>query len=701
MPASHTIRGVVFDVETFSRCELDVSGSDVYSRNLSTDVLCAAWILVEADGVPTPGRLPGSWIPGNPPPAWAFDDCDVWAWNVDFDRRIYDRVLVPRYGWPVRPVNRWRCLMARAAYGNLPLKLAMAGKVLAAEELKDNEGHRLMMRLAKPAKPTIKSDNERRFHTPGALEALAAYCRQDAVAEAALLRFLPELPPMEEEAFALDRVINDRGVAVDLNLVRRLRSLAADLADLQRESLCEVTGGRVEKETKLPAFADWLRDQGVAVSVGKGAMDKEAVGVYLAGVHARLADDPTDEAARLAAKALRLRQALGRSSFAKFDALLAGTGPDGRLRGAVQYGGAHQTLRWAGRLVQTQNMPKGILGSNPEKGPTYEAARALVLDGDAPCLPLLLSLYGEGVEELTPEERAAGQTPGLPAVLASLLRTCFVAPPGKVLGVADYAAVEARGVFWLADDVAGLGAFASGADIYSLAASAIMGRPITKADKERNKLGKPTVLGSGYGMGPAKFADTFDMDEATSSKAIQAYRTTFVGVPALWKAVERAAVAACRNPGQAVACSRGRVMFKHNGRHLFCRLPSGRVLTYRDARLVPGRFEGTTVVEFAYEDLTTKQWVRGTTWGGSFVENIVQALCRDLLLHAMHELEREGMPVVLHVHDEVVCELDPPPDRVAAKALVKRLESVLCRLPAWAAGFPAAAEGFLSDYWHK
>lgn len=692
---------IVFDVETFSPCELSDAGADAYSRDPATDVLCGAWVEVDpATNAPTP-RLPGSWIPGQPPPAWAFEPRDVWAWNVDFDRRLYDRVLVARYGWPAIPAPRWRCLMARAAYGNLPLKLAMAGKVLAAEERKDDKGHRLMMRLAKPARPTVKNDNARRLHTPGALDELAAYCRQDAIAEAALLRFLPELPAMEVDAFALDRVINDRGVAVDLDLVRRLRALAMELADLQRDLLRTETGGRVEKETKLAALADWLRDRGVSVSVGKGAMDKDAVGVYLAGCNARLATNPGDEDARAARTVLRLRQALGRSSFAKFDTLLAATGPDGRLRGAVQYGGAHQTLRWAGRLVQTQNMPKGILGSNPAKGPTYAAARAAVLDGAAPSLPMLVAMYGEGVEELSPAEREAGQTPGLPAVLASLLRCCFVAPRGKVLGVADYNAIEARGVFWLADDAAGLGAFASGACVYCLAASAIVGRPITKADKERNRLGKPTVLGCGYGMGAAKFADTFDMDEATGSKAVGAYRSTFPGVPALWKAVERAAVAACKEHGRAFAASGGRVLFKHNGRHLLARLPSGRVLTYRDARLVPGRFEGTTVVEFAFEDLTTKQWIRGTTWGGSFVENLVQAMCRDLLLYGMHELEREGMPIVLHVHDEAVVELDIPADEAAARALVHRLGSVMCRLPAWANGFPMTAEGFLSTFWRK
>lgn len=699
---SEPARALVFDLETFSTCELADAGADAYSRHPSTDVLCGAWVEVdEATGAPISGRLPGSWVPGAHPPAWAFVERDVWAWNVDFDRRIYDRVLVVRYGWPAILPTRWRCLMARAAYGNLPLKLAMAGKVLAAEERKDEKGHRLMMRLSKPARPTVKSDNERRLHTPAALDALADYCRQDAVAEAALLRFLPVLPPDEEATFALDRTINDRGVAVDLDLVCRLRSLALDLAELQRESLRDVTGGAVEKETKLAAFADWLRDKGVGVSTGKGAMDKEAVGVYLAACNARIAADGGDEDAKDARTALRLRQALGRSSFAKFDALLAATGPDGRLRGAVQYGGAHQTLRWAGRLVQTQNMPKGILGSDPRKGPTYAAARAAVLAGADPSLPMLVAMYGEGVEELTQEERDAGQTPGLPAVLASLLRCCFVAPRGKVLGVADYNAIEARGVFWLGDDAAGLGAFASGACVYCLAAGAIVGRTITKADKERNKLGKPTVLGCGYGMGPAKFADTFNMDEAIGSKAVQAYRTTFPGVPALWKAVERAAVAACREHGRAFACARGRVLFKHNGRHLLARLPSGRVLTYRDATLVPGRFEGTTVVEFAFEDLTTKQWIRGTTWGGSFVENLVQALCRDLLAFAMHELEREGMPVVLHVHDEVVVELDTPADEPAARALLRRLESVMCRLPAWATGFPVTAEGFLSTFWRK
>jgi len=689
---------IVFDLETFSSVDLGDTGVDAYARHASTDALCCSWQWISAAGACV--GEPGSWRPGHPPALWAaLPDVDAWAWNVNFDRAIYDRVLVPRYGWPARDPARFRCLLARAAYANLPLGLAAAGAVLAAEHQKDAVGHRLMMRLARPARPTTHSADPRRLHSPEALDALAAYCRQDVIAEAALVRLLPALPADEERVFALDRRINDRGVGVDLDLVRACKASAETLTELLREELLAATGGAVERETRLAALSTWLRARGVAVATGKGAMDKAAVAEHLRQLNLRLTLTPGDPDLRVAARVLRIRQALGRTSIAKFDALLAAA-PEGRLRGGVQYGGAHQTLRWAGRLVQPQNMPKGILGSSPVDGPTYAAARAAVLasPGDA---AYLCALYGDGTD-IPADPTAARQTPGLPAVLSSLLRCCFAAAPGRVLVVADYAAVEARGVLWLANDATGLAAFAAKQDLYKIAAGKILGiAPDAVSKADRNRLGKPTVLGAGYGLGPAKFAATFGTSEEIGVRAVAAYRSTFSGVPALWKAVERAAVAAVREPGLLVQCAGNRVAFQFNGRHLRARLPSGRLLWYRDAILVAGRFDGTVVIEFASEDMLTRRWTRGTIWGGTFVENLVQALCRDLLAVAMINLEAEGLPVVLHSHDEAVVEVDAPLTAGHTTALVHRVESIMCRLPPWAAGFPVAAEGFASPFWRK
>ena len=685
---------LVFDIETYSRAELADVGAYIYSLDPSTDVLVVSWVYLDADGVPT--GEPETWRPGQPPPKWPGEERYMWAWNVDFDRAIVAGVLAVRYGWALPAACLFRCLMARAAYANLPLGLAGAGAVLAAEHRKDADGHRAMMRLAKPARATVRNNDPKRAHTPEALDALAGYCRQDVRAEACLVRLLPSLPAQEEATFALDRIINARGVEVDLALVVALRDTAATLAESLREEFATATGGAVERETQLAKLGDWLRANGVAVATGKGAMDKVAVAAILASIEN--VDTPAGERVR---RALRIRQAIGRSAHAKFAAILSAA-PDGRLRGAVQYGGAHQTLRWAGRQVQTQNMPKGILGSKPADGPTYAAARALLLahPGD---VALLTGLYGDGTEPIK-----TAQLPGLPAVLSSLLRCCFVASTGKILIVADFAAVEAWGVLWLANDATGLDAARHKRDLYRMAAGKILGvEPDDVSKADRNGLGKPTVLGSGYGMGPDKFAATFNLSVAIGTRAVQAYRTTFPGVPALWKSVERAAVAAIRTPGLMVAVGGivAAIKFHFNGRHLLCKLPSGRCLTYRDACLVPGRFEGTTVVEFAYEDLTSRQWVRGTTWGGSFVENLVQAICRDLLAFAMHGLEAEGLPVVLHIHDEVLVEADEPPRGAgydaALAALVHRVERIICRLPPWAAGFPLRAEGFASAFWRK
>jgi len=684
---------IVFDLETYSEAALEDTGSEVYSRHPSTDAMCGGWVGIDDAGMPA-GPVE-TWVPGQPPPAWARDpEVEVWAWNVRFDQQIYDRVLVPRYGWPARPPGMWRCLMARAAYGNLPLRLELAAVALRAEACKDTAGHLLMMRLSRPAKSTVRTSDPKRHHTAAAVARLLEYCRADVAAEAGLFHRLPALPPMEEAAFALDQVINARGILVDQVLLDACEASILTLRELHREDLRRITRGAVEDENQLDALVGWLAARGVPAFSGQGGMDKDAVAGYLATVERHIGREPTPELDD-AAGVLRIRQANGRSAHAKFAKLRAGSSADGRLRGAVQYGGAHQTLRWAGRAVQTQNMPKGILGSDAARGPTYATARELIrtAGGD---VALPVAAYGDGVVGVSRE------MPGLPAVVSSLLRCCFVAKPGHVFAIADYAAVEARGVIWLSEDVAGMTAFCDGADLYCLAASAIEGRTITKADKERNTLGKPTVLGCGYGMGPAKFAATFDLSEEMGAKAVQAYRGTFSGVPRLWKDVERAAVAAVRDPGSTHRVGRdGRVAFRFGGQHLLCRLPSGRCLWYRDACLVEGPFAGTVVVEFASENGKTKQWQRGTIWGGTFVENIVQALCRDLLLFSMHECEREALPVVLHIHDEVLCEVPAPETPAAERALVRRLEEVMARLPAWAEGFPAKVEGFLSPYWRK
>ena len=681
---------VVFDVETYAGAVGIEVGHHRYATDPQTDVLCVAWVAMDALGRVLHDTL-SSWTPGDPVPSWAAGNGDAWAWNVAFDRTIYDAILVPRYGWPARDPDRFRCLMVRAAYGNLPMSLAKAGAVLGAAERKSAQGHRLMLRLSKPAPPLKRetTPNPRRHHTPEALSALVDYCRQDVLAEADLVKYLPTLPPQEERAYRLDRTINDRGILVDTGLVDACIAAAdAHAADLTAR-LQDLTDGAVQAATRLDDLAEWLRGQGVDVPRGKGAMDKAAVAGYIADARDPLSGyrDPD----RIVA-VLSLRQALGKSSLRRFPTLRDAADPiDHRLRGSLEFYGAHQTGRWAGRIVQPHSLPRGVLG----KAHGYDIARDAVRTHHND-VRFLHALYGDGLDP-------APDAPGLPAVLSSLMRACFIAPPGKTLAVVDWSAIEARGVFWLADDPVGLRAFQDGRDVYRLAAAPIIGVPSADdvSQEDRNALGKPTVLGCGYGMGPARFAETFGAAMDVAERAVRAYRTTFARVPALWRSLERAAIRAIKNPGDAIPVARGRVLFKHTGRHLWCRLPSGRALCYRDATLIPGRFPDTLAVEFASED-QTHQWSRGTIWGGTFLENIVQAFCSDLLRHTLGVLEQEpGLDVVLHVHDEGVVEADDPGTPIARRALLAGVERLFCRTPAWASGFPIAAEGMLTPFWRK
>ena len=683
---------LIFDIETYSECDLRACGVDVYGQHPSTIVLCLSYAFVDDQNHITSDIF--SWKDGDPPPTNIPEGTEWWAWNVRFDQTLYRYVLQVRNGWPPVPTHLFRDLMVRAAYRNLPMGLDMAGMALHAHVKKDRAGHALMMKLCKPAAAIASNSDPRRHHTPDELGRLAEYCRQDVRAEAHTGSLLPVLHPMEDEIARYDAVWNERGIKIDLRLVQGCLAIANEVAADGRQELQDLTGGAVETETKLAAFVRWItpRLEGVMeLKVGRGAFDKEAVQAYLAEIATLRPQFPNHwEALDQATAALALRSRLGLTSLAKFGSLNNAVSPDGRLRNSLQHYGAHQTGRWAGRLVQTHNLPKGVL-----KPAEYTLPRELALqaaEGDPFAVRMFRTLFETGT--------ASG--PGVMATLTSLLRTCFVADAGNIFCIADYSAVEGRGVLWLADDQRGLEIFRSGQDIYLIIAGIILGKPVAEVTKgERNSLGKTTVLGCGYGMGVNKFCATYNMDVAAGELAVSTYRTTFAAVPRLWKDVENAAKRAISHPHRECPAAGGKVAYYFNGHHLFCRLPSGRTLCYNDARLIPGRFEGSTAIEFSAEDQTTHAWVRTTTWGGSLVENITQAFCRDFLAHAMIQLENAGYPIVLHIHDELLAEVLDPGTPEARAALVRKVVDIMNQLPQWADGFPAATEGFTSPYWRK
>lgn len=659
------------DLESYSTVDLAASGVYPYAAHPDTEVLCGCWS-VEDCPVQT-------WTWGMPPPVLPLGDTEWWAYNAQFDATMWYEILHKRCGWAWPGWGAFRCSMVAAAYGNLPSKLAEVAKALGTSE-KDRLGHQLMMTLCKPAHETTKNDDPKRRHTPEALGRLAAYCAQDVIAERALHRLLPELPASELRLWQLDQTINRRGVYLDLPLINRLQAVASGIAELYREELRDVTGGAVGSETCLAALATFAREGGAPVTTGKGAMDKDAIVAYL-GMPGL---DPK------AKRALEIRQLLGKSSLSKLERMKQARCEDGRIRGTLQFYGAHQTGRWAGRIIQPQNLPRGVF----EDVEGYESGLANVATADATTCPeWMTGIYAEKSMD----------------VLSTLIRPCLCAAPGKVLVVADYSAIEARAQAWCSGEKWRMDVFRGDGKIYEASAARTLGVPvesIKKGSAERG-LGKVTELALGYQGGPGameKFGAVEDYGIAKERlrPIVDQWRAASPMMVRLWRGLQDAALEAVRTPGTITRY--GYARFRMVGAHLRMALPSGRNLWYRNATIAyePAPWDATKLLDqlvFWGED-ADGHWGRQKAYGGSLTNNLCQGLCRDLMAHAMENAESLGFPVVLTVHDELVCEVDDPgePER---PALARQLCDLMCVLPSWADGFPIKAAGFTSSYYMK
>jgi DNA polymerase bacteriophage-type len=660
------------DVETYAKVDLRAAGVYPYAEHPDTEVLCACWSVGEGP-VQT-------WIWGSPPPVLP-EDAEWWAFNAQFDANLWYYVLHKRCGWAWPGWDAFRCSMVAAAYGNLPGNLAEVAKALGTAE-KDKLGHKLMMTLCKPAHETTKDDDPKRRHTPEALGRLAAYCAQDVIAERALHHLLPELPASELALWQLDQKINRRGVHLDQGLIRRLKAAAQGIAEIYREELREVTDGAVASETCLASMMTFVREEGTPVGTGRGAFDKEAVQALL----------DRDDVSAKARRALEIRQLLGKSSLSKLDRMQAACCADGRIRGTLQFYGAHQTGRWAGRIIQPQNLPRGVFSAHKEYAVGLEAVE-VASNPEAPHPEWMVGLYGEDAMD----------------VLATLIRPCLCAAPGKVLVVADYSAIEARGQAWVSGEKWRLDVFRGDGKIYEASAARTLGVPVAsilKGSLERG-LGKLTELALGYQGGP-KALDNFGAVEIYGIPVerhrgiVDAWRAASPMMVRLWRGLQEAAHEAVNNPGQ-VTCY-GYARFKMVGPHLRMALPSGRNLWYRNAsiEMEPAPWDADKRIPqliFWGED-ADGHWGRQKAYGGLLTNNLVQGLCRDLMAHAMVNAEQLGFPVILTVHDELVCEVDDPGE-AAWPALARELEGLMCVLPDWAKGLPVAASGWAGKAYRK
>jgi len=639
---------ITIDFETYSELDIKKVGAYQYAAHPSTEILCLVYKFPE-------DKNTFLWTPeGGDMPEDLFRAIEmgefIEAHNAPFERVIWREVGMKKYGFPIDiPVKQIFCSAAKAAAHSMPRDLDGLGKALEAPIQKDKEGHRIMLQLSKPRKPTKTNLSTRHFDFEK-FERLYEYCETDVLAEECVSQIVPPLAASERKVWELDQKINDRGIFCDVELCKVAIDFAATFQDKLLVELVELTEGKVQTAKQVAKFRAWLGTQGV-----------ELEDLTAATVEAALKDPKIAGRGR---RALEIRRHLSKSSLSKFEAMVRYAGKDDRIRGTLLYHGA-STGRWSGRGIQPQNFIRG----------TIKDLDTLFLALEQRDLDLFEMLYENPMD-----------------ALASTARGMLRAAPEHKFISGDYAAIEARALFWLSGCVDGLEVFRGGEDIYKDMASYIFKIPIEKVTKAQRQLGKQAILGLGFGMGKPKFIETcakydIKIHEDLAKAAVDAYRSRFYQVPEYWKGVEAAAVKAVRTQG---VIKYKNLKWGIKGRWLYCQLPSTRKLAYYDPKIkqVATQWGGKPTLTFMGTNSMTRQWERQKTYGGKLVENITQAVARDLMVNSMFELEKENYKIVATIHDEILSEV--PTDFGS----VEHYEKVMERLPAWAEGVPIKAEAW-------
>lgn len=611
-----TERRLLFlDTETYSSVDITKAGAFKYMEAPDFEVLLLpyAWddepvrvLDLTEDGDPEDREILQDILSGLKDPSTV-----KIAHNSAFERAAYRR----QFGF-YQPPEEWEDTMIQAAMNGLPMSLDAAGEALQIQNQKIKEGKALINYFCKPCKPTIANGGRTRnlpHHAPEKWAKFKEYARVDVVAMREIYKRLSRfpVPDWERQVWALDARINERGVLTDQELVTAAIDVDEAFRVEHMEELQRLTG--LDNPNSVAQLKDWL--EGVGVNVD--SLNKATVSDLRASL-----PDPTTR------RVLELRQLLGKTSTKKYEAMASAACDDGRVRGLLQYYGAGRTGRWAGRLVQVQNLPQNHLEQ-------IDKVRELVRDRDLETLELAFD--------------------NVPDVLSQLIRTAFVAKPGHTFLVSDYAAIEARVIAYLAGEKWRMDVFAQGGDIYCSSASQMFKVPVVKHGENGHlrQKGKIAELACGYGGGVAALkafgADKMGLTEEEMQTIVDQWRAASPTIPRFWRETEDMARYALQSPGDTFQLRCG-VKYRRDADALRCRLPSGRVLSYWDARLENGK------ITFMGQNQTTRKWERMDTWGGKLVENIVQAYARDCLAVALLRLDAAGYPITFHVHDEIIAE---------------------------------------------
>jgi len=639
------------DIETYSDQNLAKCGVYRYVESPAFQILLFSY---SVDGAPVQivDLACGEEIPAEIIVALTDDSVIKWAFNANFERIFLSRHLGYPTGDYLDPES-WRCSMVWAATMGLPLSLEGVGAVLGLEKQKLTEGKELIKYFCQPCAPTKANGQRTRnlpTHAPDKWLAFKKYNVRDVEAEMSIQARLAKYPVPDSvwDEYHIDQEINDRGVALDMELVQQAIQMDGRSRTELTQAMKNLTD--LENPNSVQQMKGWLSLNGMETDT----LGKKAVAEMLKTAPPELQT------------VLTLRQQLAKSSVKKYQAMETAVCADGRARGMFQFYGANRTGRWAGRIIQMQNLPQNHLSDLAE-------ARGLVRCGDF-----------EGLQMLYED---------VPDTLSQLIRTVFVPQDDRKLIVADFFAIEARVIAWLAGEEWRQKVFADGKDIYCASASQMFGVPVEKhgINGHLRQKGKIAELALGYGgsVGALKAMGALEMGltEEKLPPLVNAWRQANPNITKLWWDVDRAAMEAVRfkhrgeTHGITFACKSGM---------LFITLPSGRQLAYVKPKIGTNKFGGDCIT---YEGVGgTKKWERLDSYGPKFVENIVQATARDILCYAMQTLHH--CSIVMHIHDEVVIEADR---RMSLQAVCDQMG----RTPPWAKGLQLRADGYETDFYKK
>lgn len=649
-----TMKKLSCDIETFSDVDLIRCGVYKYADSPDFEMLLFAYAADDGD-VHIIDIAGGEELPEKIIQAIKSDTVVKTAYNAQFERVCLSRYLKLPEGEYLNPQS-WYCTAVQAAELALPLSLADVGSVLGLERQKMTEGKELIKYFCVPCKPTKSNGNRTRnrpCHDINKWETFKKYCMRDVDVERQIADKLKMYPIRDEEhrLYVLDQIINDRGVLVDSELAEQAVKLNSIQTTVAVEQAYMIT--RLENPNSVTQLKQWLKENGVEIE----SLSKKAV--------KSLADETDGDVSEM----LKLRLLMAKTSVKKYEAVIRSVCSDNRVHGMMRFCGANRTGRWSGNILQPQNLPQNHL-------PDLTLARDIVKDGDFEMLDMMFG--------------------NVPNVLSELIRTVLIPKPNHRFIVADFSAIEARVLAWIAGEQWRIDTFKNGGDIYCASASKMFKVPVEKhgVNGELRQKGKISELACGYGgsVGALKNMGAVEMgvQENELQGLINDWRNANPHIVRFWYEVGNAAMKAIK---EKTTVPLGKLVFAYERGILFIRLPSGRRLSYIKPRIGTNRFGGDSITYMGIN--SAKKWDRLETFGGKLTENIVQGTARDLLANALINAANAGYDTVFHVHDEIICEV---PNGYGS---VDELCRLMCIKTDWADGLPLNADGFECEYYKK